>query len=304
MSHARFQYGENRRSLPVTFWYPTLAVENRKRLGIFDVSAAFDAAPAPGKHKLILLSHGSGGSDLNHHDWAEALAHAGYVVAAPRHIGDSREVNRGQGGKEKLLERPRQLLAALDAVLADPRLGSHVDTRRIGVMGFSAGCHTSLVAMGATPDYSRWPAYCHLHSDSIAIGPTQTDSELSRPAPEDWEAVREHRIGAAVLFAPFALLFDRNALSQLTHPIRLYRAEQESIARNEVNADALAEGLARRPEVITVPGGHYVFIAPVAADVAQKYPEYYVDAPGIDRYAIHAGIADEIVNFFGRTLQG
>jgi len=37
----------------------------------------------------VIISHGHAGSRFGHHDLAEQLARAGYVVAAVEHAGDS-----------------------------------------------------------------------------------------------------------------------------------------------------------------------------------------------------------------------
>jgi len=84
--------------------------------------------------------------------------------------------------------------------------------------------------------------------------------------------------------------------------LRLYRAEGDRFVRNEWNADHIAALLPERPEVVSVPGNHFVFIAPCPAEIATKFPEACTDDAGIDRAAIHRQIAAELVAFFTRTL--
>lgn len=291
-----------RHPVPVTIWYPTAAPEEARREGIYDLSAAYDAPPTPGSYGLVVISHGSGGSDINHHDWAEALARAGYVVAAPRHIGDSHDVNHGIGSREQLLQRPRQLKAALEAALGHETLRECIDPERIGVLGFSAGGYTSMVLLGARPDFSRWGGYCKKHPESAVVCPIGKTLNLPKPTPEDWDGVYEPRIRAAVLLAPFAMLFDAENIAKIKTSVRLYRAENESIARNPSNADSVAQNLPGHPEVVTVEGDHYVFIAPVEDSLARKYHEFYIDAPGVNRRAIHERLAGEIIDFYDRKL--
>lgn len=289
--------------LPVTIWYPARAPERARREGLMDLSAAFDAEPAEGRFPLVAVSHGGGGGDLNHHDWAEALARAGYVVAAPRHLGDSHDFRMGLGSREQLLERPRQLRAAIAAARTHPVLGRCVDSDRLGAMGFSAGGYTVLTVLGARPDFSRRRRYCREDNEAPVACPASRSPHLPVAAPEDWDGVCERGIRAAVLFAPFALVFDAHALGRITIPVRIYRAEREEVTRNPANADSVAAGLGKRPEVATVPGGHYVFIAPVDEAASAKYPVYYRDEPGVDRRALHARIATELVDFFDRALE-
>jgi len=79
------------------------------------------ATVTAGAHPLILLSHGSGGGEFGHADLAETLAGQGYIVAAPRHLGDSYDKPEGWGTDVQMIARPRQVVATLDAVLAAMR---------------------------------------------------------------------------------------------------------------------------------------------------------------------------------------
>ena len=69
--------------VPVAIWYPSPAPTTDWDAGPYRLHATRDAPPAAGRHALIVLSHGSGGSELGHADLAEALARAGYIIAAP-----------------------------------------------------------------------------------------------------------------------------------------------------------------------------------------------------------------------------
>lgn len=298
------------RPLPLTLWYPAHAAETAEREGIYDILAARDAPPAPGRFGLILLSHGSGGSEFNHHDWAGALARAGFVVAAPRHMGDSRDRMAGVCGPDHALARPRQLRFAAKAALEDTILGDRVDAGRMGVMGFSAGGYTALLLLGARPDFAWWSR--HLRNAPGTEPPSQTSPDnpadnapaIPAIADEDWRDATEPGIRAGVLLAPLATPFSPAELARITAPLRLYRTEKDGVTPNRDNADRLA-GLVRGPiEVATKPGGHYVFIAPVDAATADRYPVYYRDEPGVDRAAVHRETADELVAYFSRTLNG
>ena len=75
--------------LAVTIWYPTDAAERQTPLGLYTQSAASGAAPAGRGHPLVVISHGTGGSNIDHYDTARALVAAGFVVAAPTHTGDT-----------------------------------------------------------------------------------------------------------------------------------------------------------------------------------------------------------------------
>jgi predicted dienelactone hydrolase len=102
--------------------------------------------------------------------------------------------------------------------------------------------------------------------------------------------------------APAGILFDEAALSGISVPLRIYRADGDRLVQNQWNADSVAGFLPTAPEVETVPGDHYVFIAPCDPALAAEVPVICADPPGVDRTAIHAQIGNELVDFFRRTL--
>ena len=61
-------------------------------------------------------------------------------------------------------------------------------------------------------------------------------------------------------------------------------------------------GRSRPPEFVTVPGDHFIFLAPCPDALAEAFPEACKDPPGVDRETLHRQIAAELVDFFDRTL--
>jgi predicted dienelactone hydrolase len=82
---------------PVTVFYPSQAASAPLKRGSFTLDLAWQAAPVAGNHRLVVLSHGSGGSPWPQADLASALAQAGYVVALPEHRGDNWHDHRRVG---------------------------------------------------------------------------------------------------------------------------------------------------------------------------------------------------------------
>ena len=107
-------------TMEATVWYPTAAPEAAAAFGPFNVHAAVGAPPAAGRFPLVLVSHGTGGNRLGHHPLAEALARAGFIVAAPTHPGDNYRDRSLIADPRYWYERPRQVTRLLDALLADP----------------------------------------------------------------------------------------------------------------------------------------------------------------------------------------
>lgn len=246
--------------------------------GVYAASVALDAPPAPGRFGLIGISHGSGGGGLNHHDLGECLARSGYVVVAPFHRGDR---PGGFRGRAWVLGRAEQLRRALRAAMTDAATSSVVDADRVGLFGFSAGGCTALVVAGARPRFS-------------AAEDAEDPGEPEEPAP--------FRIRGLAAAAPYASVFDAAGVAGVHAPSLILRAESDTVTENRTHADRLTAALPGQPEIMTVPGGHFVFMAPVDAATAGRFPQYYRDGEGVDRAAIHLGVNRRIRDFFAKNL--
>ena len=144
----------------VSLWYPANQVSGIVRVGSFTFQATRDAEPAKGRRGLVVISHGTAGSDLGHRNLARALADRGFIVAAPLHPRDNYEDSSDVGRRIVMEGRPRQITATVDALLAIPKWRERIDTRRIGAFGFSLGGYTVLAILGAKPDMSNIIDHC------------------------------------------------------------------------------------------------------------------------------------------------
>jgi len=303
---------------PVALWYPTRAApaplflttslsECRLpamlcRLMAFEMPVAPNAPPADGTLGLIVISHGSGGLALNHWDLAMALAAHGYVVAAPAHP-------RGKGndvsGDVVWIGRPKQVARVIDAVLADPSLGPHVQRGRVGVVGHSNGGYTALAIAGALPTPLALMDHCGRHAADdpkfCSFGGAATREATARGGaiPD----VRDPRVRAIVLLAPNALPFTDEGLGKVAVPVRLYAAERDDLTLVRYHAERLARALPRDREYVVVRGaGHFSFVAGFPVLLKILAGEAARDPEGFNRDALHATMNPEIVDFFDRKL--
>lgn len=288
-------------------WYPTSVAERAWQAGPFTVSATRDAPPAEAvRFPVVLFSHGSGGSPLSHRDLAAMLARAGYVVVAPLHVGDAAGHPRQPNQPKVLASRPRQAIAALDAVLKDARFAPHVDIERIGMIGYSAGGYTALVMAGAHPNFQKALTYCATEGrdDVGSCRPGNKDVQQGETVPVAVNAIPQHdfRLKALVLMDPLSFLFDQAGLASVTIPTLLMRPQDDSFLRGSANALALAQNLPTRLEETVVPGGHFVFIDPCPPMLFEEAPEICVDAAKIDRAAIHVDIEQQVRAFMDARL--
>jgi predicted dienelactone hydrolase len=275
--------------------YPTDVAEAPFEAGPFTIHASLNAPIAPAKaFPVLLFSHGNGrgGSPLGERDLITSLARQGFIVIAPFH-----------SGTRPFRDRPRQLRQALDQVLADQRFAAQADRSRLGIVGYSFGGAVALIAAGATPDFAHLVSYCRGRTDDPracdGIDTNDTSHFIIGQA-DDVLPVK-----ALVLLEPFGAPFDREALTSLTLPVLLYRAEHSDL-RPEGNIFALAAALPRPPRQESVPGGHLVFIDPCTPALVREAPadckDVAKDAAGVDRAAILRRVEAEVADFLRNNL--
>lgn len=161
----------NIRPLEMAVWYPATTTAQPKliadNLVFIGVLAVPDAAPTPGRHPLVVLSHGYGGNWGKQAWLASALARQGYIVAAVNHPGTTSQ-DRSAEAAAQLWQRPRDLSRAIDALLAQPEPFGAVDSGRIAVVGHSLGGWTVMEMAGARFDPALFARDCSAHPTLVA----------------------------------------------------------------------------------------------------------------------------------------
>ena len=310
-------------TLRITLWYPASAPEQEVDIGppggpIF-VSGR-TAADAPfaddARHPLILISHGFGGTARQMTWLATVLARAGYVVVGVDHPGTNGIDGVTAEGAFAPWERAGDLHAALDDVLADPRLAAHVDGRRIGVAGFSLGGFTSLLEVGARAAFEQLRAFC-AGPDRDAIcnqqleypHPMQTEQVAAEPAmapliARQHDDLRDPRVKAAFLIAPAAIQgLDFDSLRRIKKPVAIALGDADPIAPPKTNGEFAAKLVPGATIDILPNVGHYDFLSECAAAGVTYAKAYCTDLPGVSRAATHERVEHDAVAFFNRTLR-
>jgi predicted dienelactone hydrolase len=288
--------------MPAIVFYPTKVEGGSTSVGPFTIAATRGAAPAPGTYPLIVHSHGTGGSNLGHHDTLAALARAGFVAAAVEHPRDNYRDDSGFSTDLQVIGRPHHIVALIDGVLAHATVGPLVDRPRIGMAGFSAGGYTALVIAGAVPDFSLREEYRRaVPNDPLRQRADAADPRRRKP---DLKVVADPRVRAIFVMAPaLGYVFDRAGLAKVEVPVRLYRPTADEVLAHPWNAERVAQMLPKPPEYQLVQGaGHYVFLAPCPMLLALRIPTICEDPKGVDRAAFHARLNTEMIEFFRRTL--
>ncbi len=283
----------------VGIWYPTDAAPSPMKLGL-NAQVVAAGAPIVGERlPLIVMSHGNGGSFAGHVDTAQALAEAGFVVAALTHPGDN---YRDQSRATAMADRPAALSALIGWMLDASPLKTKLDPDRVGAFGFSSGGFTVLATAGGEPDLSRMVGHCLKH-------PGNFDCKLTagRPAPADALAARwvhDPRIKAVVAAAPaLGFTFGERGLEGIAAPVQLWKAGDDEILPGDDYAEAVHRNLKRPHDYRVVPGArHFDFLTPCNAAPPSDLAYLCASAPSFDRQAFHRGFNAAVVRFFADQL--
>ncbi len=306
---------------PVTIYYPTDAADRPWSLGggRLTLQVARDAPPAAGNGRLVMISHGSGGSPWVFADLARALVEAGYTVALPRHQGDH-HLDPSHPGPDSWERRPGEISRAIDSVAADARFGPGLDLQRVGAYGLSAGGHTALTLAGGRWSPALFARHCeaHLAEDFQAcVGLATTLDGGWLDGLKQWAArwllrltftdarPRGHedgRITAVVAAVPYAADFDMDSLTQPRVPLALATAAGDRWLQPRWHSDRVRQACSGC-EVFEAPpvAGHGAYLSPLPQGFTGLEGRLLNDPPGFDRSAMQA-IDRRIVDFFDRHL--
>jgi predicted dienelactone hydrolase len=241
------------------------------------------------------------------------LAAAGYVVVAVEHPGNNALDKMTVPGAILSWDRAQDLRAALDAARADPAVGPHMDVKRLGVSGFSAGGFTALVAAGAKVDMRRFLDFCRANpADGVCM--PQKEFPLSLPdaakavaspelAVEAARAGDDHAIPgvrAAFAIAPAIVqALPPEGLAKMKVPVAIILGEADPVAPPQTNGLVAAKAIPHA-ELKVLPGvGHYDFLSTCTPAGMASLPICTAKVP---QDPTHQAAIDMALAFFGKTL--
>ncbi|HVH79758.1 MAG TPA: dienelactone hydrolase family protein [Stellaceae bacterium] len=307
-----FQYGSaadgDNPALELAIWYPSDAPVATKPVGLFEQQVAYYGPVKGDALPLVVISHGTGGSAAEHYDTALALAEAGFVVVAINHTGDNYKDRGVSFTQRNFTDRSRHVSRVIDFMLNGWKDHSHLDPGKIGIVGHSGGGATSLIAIGGIPNFALGPKFCAEHPETWDCQRVEennaADAPGDSPATQVSEGVHDSRLKAAVIAAPaIGYVFEKDALSGVTAPVQLWRAENDKVTPNQWNADLVRDALPVPPEDhLVANAGHFDFLAPCSDALAKVASEICESAPDFDRAAFHQDFDKAIVAFFKAQL--
>jgi predicted dienelactone hydrolase len=273
-------------SFHVLVFYPSSAPARPERLGPFELEVARNGAPLPGRHPLVIISHGSGGSHLTHRELAHSLASRGFVVGVPEHPFNNRNDNSQAESLALLTDRPLQIRAVADWFFAS-RHPAQLVPDRYSIIGHSLGGYTALAAAGGVPT-------------SL---PHQEPDRVARRIPVTADA----RVKALVLLAPATPWFrQRGALSAVQVPILMVASYHDLQAPYFYLCQLVLDGVPDPRQVdyrLVEQAGHYSFLSPWPDTLKSPAIPPSQDPPGFDRRAFLAQLYVDISKFLQRTAQ-
>ncbi|MBT9371426.1 alpha/beta fold hydrolase [Rhizobium sp. CSW-27] len=315
------------RPLAVDVWYPAKAPAPEGLIGdnrIFTGAAAKpDAVIDPGRHPLILLSHGSGSRAQGMAWIAARLAEQGFIVAGPDHpgttSGDSTPI-----ATPRIWERTQDLSNIITWMTGDARWKASVDAAKIGVIGFSLGGSTALELIGARADLNAYADYCDRYTMMMdcqwfAGGFGFVDGKrVASPVVKLRAFDKAHfeqsnldpRVTSAVIVDPgLATAFKADSLKAIKVPTTIINLGSPGAVPVAVKSDALSAEIPGA-QYHQIPGANHFSFLPICKPGAEEMLSETGDADPIcdgkglrDRAEVHKDAEKLIVEAFEKTLK-
>ena len=283
-------------ALKAIIWTPCADAAQEVPMGPFVLTGRRDC-PAVGEQRpLVVISHGHGGSFLGHHDLAETLADAGFIVVAINHPGDTFSDMSHGVDFSSFVERPTDIKRLIDYMLGAAPDAARIDPQQIGFFGFSRGGYTGLVLAGGNPDFLNANVPCP--DPALPICQQLRNKDVpTQPLAHD------PRIKAFVLADPLNEFPNPGNLTNVKAPIQLWASQFGGDGVLPETMPALVNALPQKPEFHLVFGAaHFAFLAPCPAALQQDAPQLCVDAKGFDRVAFHKQLNESARDFFATHL--
>ena len=306
---------------PVTVYYPTAGAGQHVQRGPFVLQLDQQGPPVRGNGRLVVLSHGSGGSPWTYTDLARSLIDDGFVVALPRHRGDN-YTDPSSPGPDSWKLRPAEVSRAIDAVARDPRFAPLLALDKVGMYGMSAGGHTALSLAGGRWSPARLAQHCEAHiaddfHTCVGLTTRLTGGMLDGVKKSVALAVigqkfsdntpythHDPRIRAVVAGVPLAADFDMDSLAAPSVPLGLVTARQDKWLVPRFHSDRVLQACKSCELIADLPtGGHGALLSPPppADALSPLAQDLLLDPPGFDRSQLPA-LDRKITAFFRKHL--
>ncbi|WP_158817911.1 serine aminopeptidase domain-containing protein [Methylocapsa sp. S129] len=277
-------------------WSPCASAPADIKRGPYLIPAVQNCPVAGEKLPLIVISHGHGGAYLGHHDTAETLADAGFIVAALNHPGDTASDMSRADDISAFVERPADIKRLIDFMLGASPDAAKIDPQRIGFFGFSRGGYTGLVIGGANPDFLHANVPCPDQQARIC-------AQILRNDVPTQTLTHDARVKAFVIADPLNVFPTADSLKDVKAPVQLWSSQHGGDGVSPGSVAALVDVLPAKPDFhIVANAAHFAFLTPCPPELLKNQPALCADAAGFDRAAFHREFDAQVLSFFRTRL--
>ena len=259
-----------------------------------------------GSRPLVVISHGILGNRFSQGWLARALVTHGYLVATVTHPNTTGD-DITPAGILRLWDRAQDVSAALDQLLSHPTWSARIDAARIGFVGHSFGGGTGAVLAGGVHDAEALFRFCKTPAaakDSYCEPVAKADQQSLDLSPTK-ASYRDPRIrGFYIVASAPAQGFTPETLRSVRMPFVVETAKLDEILDNALNSYVFAREI---PGATSVDRevGHFAYVPLcLSGAVPPQAASVCADPSGVVREAVHSEVADGVVRFLGKHLQG
>lgn len=230
------------RNIDINIWYPAKGAGEMQFYGKNKVFEGVKVKPnvevSDGKFPLILLSHGGLRASPTLSGWiASNLSSRGLIVVAV-----STPFILENSVYEPWL-RANDLSKSLTILLNDPEFANHIDTHKVGALGFFLGGTSSLLLSGASLDPVRYRQSCN--GEGVMLDCDFFDHngiDLNKiKSTELWRSQQDDRVKAIISIDPeLTTLLSIESLKAIKAPILVVNLGKRNAIKTELEASALA----------------------------------------------------------------
>ncbi|MGS2751086.1 alpha/beta hydrolase family protein [Bacillus zanthoxyli] len=273
-------------TFPMFVMYPTNTPEKFENIGPYHLNVSSNAEPQEGVFRLVLISHGTGGSPLVYRTIARHLARNGFVVGMPEHPFNNRNDNTLEGTVDNLTIRPKHISMTIDWFFNSEDFAKTLKPVSVSVIGHSMGGYTALAASGGVPT-------------SFSYESSDEKSHLIKITPD-------YRIKSLVLLAPASVWFKtKGALEDINIPILMLVGEKDQLAPY-FHAEIILNGITDSTKIqhrIVKNAGHFSFLSPFPKEMTNASFLPSQDPHGFNREYFHHELNKEITEFLLKNIQ-
>ncbi|MDA7848029.1 hypothetical protein N8972_00895 [Sulfurospirillum sp.] len=294
---------ETNEKFSVAVIYPTKSPAKPVKFGPFEMKLAIGSAIAKGKFPLVIISHGSGGSNIAHRSIAFALVKRGFVVGMPLHPKNNFKNNSAEGTVSNWINRPKHIKSTLNILLTNRKFSTSIDANEIAVIGHSAGGYTALAVAGGVANTKHMINLCKNNPKlPEPFCGLVKDNQLKS---EKIENLRDNRVKAIVLMAPLGIVFkSKESLAKVDIPLLLIKAQKDGVLTEAYESDIIAMNYNKKQLTYKTiaNAGHYSFITPLPQAIKSEFGVIAKDPEGFDRKAFHKTLSKEISDYLIEVL--